>query len=191
MDQTPRIVLYKGPMFSSKTTELIGAIRWHASLNKNVVVLKFTGDQRYQSVNESQKIKSHSGLEYEAFVCSGTLSLPESVAKENIDVIAIDEGHFFSNLDQFCLQMRSEGKLVIVAALDLDSDGNPWGSVKELSDHCGQWPDQVIEKCSFCINCGCSAYYTKKINENNVRVDIGGAEKYSPVCLDHFIFTKK
>lgn len=173
-------------MFSSKTTLLIGAIKFWIQQGKSVSVIKYYRDKRYQNPNESLKIKTHSGLEIEAISCDETLSLDDVTLKSS-DVIAIDEGHFFVNLLAFCVYMKALGKIVLVAGLDMDSELKNWSSTEQLAIECAKKPNEIKKLSAFCKRCGCSAVYTKKLTESKTRIEIGGAEIYSPVCLQHYM----
>ena len=89
---------------------------------------------------------------------------------ESKDVIVIDEAHFFDDLLQFVNECLNKNKYVIIVSLIADFEGNKFGKALDLAP---------IKKC-------CLATYSKRIIESKKSIEIGGSEKYVPVCRFHY-----
>lgn len=185
-----------GPMFSEKSGELIKrCLLAKQYQKKQVVVYKPSLDSRY-SENE---IVSRIGLRIEAVKLYKELSQVD-IEHEIIercreaDIIAFDEAQFFSDeLEEIVKQLLLQGRQVIVAGLNLDYLGRPFGCIGKLL----LFSDEVVVKSAFCARCGRPAMYTQRlINGNAVTciqhaaeiVLIGDNESYEPrcrLCFEH------
>lgn len=104
---------------------------------------------------------------------------------DDFDVIAIDEGQFFEEIVEFADAWANKGKIVVIAALDatferkVDTSKQPFGRVCELVPIA-----ETVQKLSaVCLACSEWAYFTLKLDSSRKDVtDIGGIEKYHPVC---------
>ena len=179
---TGRIELICGPMFSSKTSELITRAQRHIRGGKKCVAIKYAQDERYSL----EQIVTHDKTALDAIPCGDTLfSIKDQVM--DAKVICIDEGQFFKDIVKFCTEMQSFGKLVIVAALDMNFKRKEWPSIAILAARAYK-----VTKCkAVCVSCGNDAAFSKLIlledvqhmKEHKDGKMIGGAEKYVAVCL--------
>lgn len=183
-----------GPMFSGKTTELLRVLRKYAIAGYRVVLVKPSVDTRYSS----NKVVSHDGLEMDALVVEPSLSGLLGVLDILLghDVIGVDEFQFFEysgDLVDMLLRL-SEGRLVILAALNLDFRGEPWETVKEILPYA----DDVRVLRAVCthvdergVRCGRPATRTQRLIDGrpapygSPRVLIGGRESYEARCRRH------
>jgi thymidine kinase len=182
----PRIELWVGPMFASKTTMLLSSILSYTKAGKEVLLIKYSADDRYQSGDKCEVV-THDGLRRLAFAMSTLSDINEELLRRN-DVIAIDEAHFFNDLTQCVKDWKDRlGKVILLSGLDKDFRRMPWSSINTIIPHC----DEYHMMNSICVYCGNQAYYSKRLqNEQQMSTElvvIGGADKYAPVCEEHFI----
>ena len=177
-DDAGRLELVIGPMFSGKTTKMLHCIRRHGFANKRVLLVKYCKDQRY-SVGS---VATHDNVTGPAGCHTLSVASLSQVGDEyhNYDVIGVDEGQFYPDLAEFADRVASEGKVVIVAALDGDFLRNPFGDICRLIPRA----EVVTKITAVCMMCGCNASFSRRISaEQDVEV-IGGADKYLPTCRE-------
>jgi len=179
------LTLLLGCMFAQKTTELLRRVRRYKSIGYKVLVINFIGDTRYGN----ECIASHD-KEVEKAACVELLrSVDHLVRSGEYNVIAIDEGQFFTDLFEHVSRWADELPVhIVVAGLDGTSERTPFGDMLRLIPH----SEEVERLSAFCSECrdGTVAVYSKyfgeaKKDENGVA--IGGAEAYRPVCRRHFL----
>jgi thymidine kinase len=182
-NNTGKLELFIGPMFSGKSTELIKNVRLHQVLNRNVLVLKPKIDDRY----DNNRIVTHSGEKED---CSISIDDLQNISIEIIqkyDIIVIDEGQFFKSLKECCLTwVEKYDKHVIVGGLDGDFLRKPIGEILDLIPYA----DSYKKLCALCKICndGTLALFSKRIiNNKDEQVLIGGAESYISVCRKHYL----
>jgi thymidine kinase len=172
------ISLILGPMCSGKSSYLQTVYRKKTIAKKNVFVIKFK-ESRY---NSPKHITNHDLQSTPAnpFKALADVELPLCC-----EVVLIDEGQFFPDLSTYCEKWANSGIEVFVAALSSDFKKREWKSVNELLPKC----EKVHTFSSVCVDCGNDAYFTRKdvvselsLSVSTDQVDIGGIEKYSPVC---------
>ena len=174
-----KLELIIGNMFSGKTSELIRRINKEKSISKRILVINYIDDNRYGSKNE---IISHDNLKVN---CIKVKKLNEILNFDDYDSFFIDEGQFFEDIYSFVLLLVDvKNKHVIVSGLDGDSFRNPFGDIIKLIPLCDT-VDKLTAYCNKCNN-GVIAPFTKKINGNTDLIDIGGIDKYIPVCRYHY-----
>ncbi len=101
----------------------------------------------------------------------------------DVDVVGIDEAQFFdSSIVDVCQQLASNGIRVIVAGLDMDYLGNPFGSMPELM----AVAEYVTKVHAICVKCGDLAHYSHRLTKNDKLVMIGEKDTYEPVCRHCF-----
>lgn len=163
-----------------KSTELIRRIRRAKHAQKNVVCVKPRMDDRYSS----DDIISHNKESIEALTCSKLMELENHIQKSNpiIDVIAIDEGQFFSDIVEFSEHFANQGITIIVAALNSTFERKPFGNIHYLIPLC----EDVIKLTAICSTCKKEANFTKRIGNSKSLIDIGGQEKYEASCRGCF-----
>ena len=162
-------------MFSGKTEELINRIK---SSNKSFKVFKPDLDTR----NKKNIIESHSKLEIEAT----TISNPNEILKykNKFDIIGIDEAQFFSNdIVDICNIIANSGVKVIVAGLDMDYMGKPFGPMPFLM----AIAEDVIKVHAVCSETGDPALYSYRRVENNETIMIGEKKEYNPLSRKAYI----
>ena len=162
-------------MFSGKTEELINRIK---SSNKSFKVFKPDVDTR----NKKNIIESHSKLEIEAT----TISNPNEILKykNKFDIIGVDEAQFFSHdIVDVCNILANSGVRVIVAGLDMDYMGKPFGPMPFLM----AIAEDVIKVHAVCSETGDPALYSYRRVENNETIMIGEKKEYTPLSRKAYI----
>jgi thymidine kinase len=174
-----------GCMFSQKTTEVLRRIRRYKSIGYKVLVVNFIGDTRYGQ----ECIASHD-KEIEKAACVDKLkSIDNLVRSGEYNVIAIDEGQFFTDLHEYVTAWADELPVhIVISGLDGTSERMPFGDMLRLIPHA----EEVERLSAFCSVCrdGTVAVYSKYFGEQEKDengVAIGGAEAYRPVCRKHFL----
>ena len=183
------IEVITGPMFSGKTAQLILRVTQAEAVGQKVQVFKPRLDTR--SVNYG--LRSHAGLHIDA--------TPVQEAKETLDllepdteVVALDEGQFFDHaIIAVCNLLADQGKRVIVAGLDMDFRGEPFGPMPQLMAVA-----EVVDKLTaLCAVCGEPASFSQRlINGEPARYSdqvilVGGSDLYEPRCRSHHVVPGK
>ncbi|MDY4787911.1 MAG: thymidine kinase [Bacilli bacterium] len=169
-----------GCMFAGKTEELIRRINVLKYAKLNLLVVKPTIDNRYSET----EIASHSGYRVKSInICKAKEIL--DYVSDDIDVIAIDEGQFFDHdLVDVCEYLADKGKRVMVAGLDRDFRGEPFGVMPELLVRA----EFVTKLSAICVKCGAPATRTQRLvngkpaSYNDPIVVVGASEQYEPRC---------
>ncbi|OQS07609.1 thymidine kinase, cytosolic-like isoform X1 [Thraustotheca clavata] len=166
-----------GPMFSGKTTELIRRMRRYHHAQLKCLVVRSAIDERYTT---EDLISTHDKQMIPATPVKNLVEIKDEFV--NYDVIGIDEGHFYSDLDAFCDMAADEGKIIIVAALDGTFERKPFPQV------CGLIPraEHVTKLSAVCALCGTDASFTRRIVNNTAIELVGGSDMYQPVCRSCF-----
>jgi thymidine kinase len=172
-----------GSMFSGKTDELIRRLRRARIARQNVQVFKPIIDIRYTL----EKVTSHAGSEFEATpVARASDVLP--LVKSETTVVAIDEAQFFEpEIAEVCRALAGRGLRVIVAGLDQDFRGEPFGPMPELLS----MAEHVDKLHAICAVCGGEASRTQRlINGQPAQYDdpvvvVGASELYEARCREH------
>lgn len=162
-----------GSMFSGKTEELIRRTKRALIAKQKVVVFKPVIDNRY---NE-KKVCSHNKNNIDSVSVNSSKEILKMI--DGIDVIGIDEAQFFDEgIVDVCNKIAFSGKRVIIAGLDMDYLGKPFGSVPFLLSIA----DEVVKTQAVCMNCGDSAYISHRKNNEKQKILIGEKESYEPLC---------
>ncbi|MGB9776167.1 MAG: thymidine kinase [Anaerolineae bacterium] len=169
-----------GSMFSGKTEELIRRVRRAQIARQRVQVFKHSLDARYAE----REVASHNGLQLEAIPVENSARLRALIAPETT-VVAIDEGQFFDEgLVALCEELADRGLRVIVAGLDLDFRGEPFGPMPQLMARA----ERVDKLQAICVVCGGPASRTQRlINGQPAAYDdpvilVGAEEVYQARC---------
>lgn len=173
--RTGWIEVVTGSMFSGKTEELIRRIRRAEIAQQKIAIFKPKIDKRYSE----KDVVSHD---------SKTIpSIPVTEAKEilehikDIEVIGIDEAQFFENdLPEICNYLANNGKRVIIAALDMDFTGKPFGPVPQLL----AIAEYVTKVHAICMKCGNLAHYSHRLSDAQKLVILGEKDIYEPLCRE-------
>ena len=171
-----------GCMFAQKTTELLRRIRRYKAIGHSVLVVNYAGDTRYGT----NKIASHDVDTYDAICVKWLQDVAHLVESGTYQVVIIDEGQFFNDLYTFVTKWADKLPIhIVVAGLDGDSNRNPFGDMLRLIPHA----EAVERLTAFCAECkdGTEAHYSKRISRTVEQVEIGGADRYIPVCRKHYV----
>ncbi len=172
-----RLELIIGSMYSGKTSELIRRIKRHQSIHQRVLVINSCLDDRYSG---DGAIITHDNGSYEC-VKVKTLSEIGRTVIDEVDVIAIDEGQFFSDLVEYTLKYCEEyKKTVIVAGLISDFQRKRFGSILDLT----HYADCITHQTALCTQCkdNTPGIFTKKICTSEQQIDVGSTGKYTALC---------
>lgn len=164
-----------GSMFSGKTEELIRRMRRAQFAKQSVEIFKPKIDTRYSE----EDIVSHD----KNAIRSTPVDSPEAILllAGNVDVVGIDEAQFFNeNLVEVCTQLANQGIRVIIAGLDMDFKGIPFGPMPML---CAIAED-VYKVHAICVRCGALAYISHRLVDSDKRVLLGETTEYEPICRD-------
>ena len=170
-----RIEVVCGSMFSGKTEELIRRMKRAKVAKQKVEIFKPSIDTRYSD----EDVVSHdqNSIHSTPIESSGSLLLLAS----DIDVVGIDEAQFFDNgLVEVCNELANRGVRVIVAGLDMDFKGIPFGPIPALC----AIADEVTKVHAICVRCGALAYVSHRLISNDRRVLLGEKDEYEPLCRE-------
>ena len=176
---TPELVIFTGPMFGSKTTNLLGAIDRYRYQHKKIVAFKPKLDDRYSI----SKIVTHNGGSIDAHVVRDGQDIMNFIEKypEQVDVIAVDEAFMIDGVAETLITLFKKGKTIIVSSLDLSATLNPFEEVEKLLP----WATNVKKCPAVCVVCGNDAYYTYKKDKDLNEITVGGSDLYEPRCWHH------
>ena len=170
-----RIEVVCGSMFSGKTEELIRRMKRAEFARQKVEIFKPSLDMRYSE----EDVVSHdrNSIRSTPVDSSGAILLLAS----GIDVVGIDEAQFFDDgLVEVCNQLANNGVRVIVAGLDMDFKGIPFGPIPSLC----AIADEVSKVHAICVRCGSLAYVSHRLVHNDRRVLLGEKDEYEPLCRE-------
>lgn len=162
-----------GSMFSGKTEELIRRLKRAEYAKLKVEIFKPMIDTRYSE----EEVVSHdeSSIRSTPVESSGNILLLTG----NVDVVGIDEAQFFdNNLVDVCNQLANSGIRVIVAGLDMDYLGKPFGPIPALMAEA----EYVTKVHAICMRCGNLAQYSHRIVKSDKLVLLGETTEYEPLC---------
>lgn len=184
--QTGWIEVVCGPMFSGKTEELIRRLRLAKIAKQRVQIFKATLDNRYEKDN----LASHSDQKFECESIGNSTKILKNL-DDSTRVVGVDEAQFFDDgIINVCEKMANRGIRVIVAGLDQDYRGYPFGPMPRLLSIA----DSTLKLKAVCVVCGGLATKTQRISDEGSQVLVGAGEKYEArcrVCFDpHFTLEK-
>jgi thymidine kinase len=162
-----------GSMFSGKTEELIRRLKRAEYAKLKVEIFKPLVDTRYSE----EEVVSHdeTTIRSTPVESSGNIVLLAG----NVDVIGIDEAQFFDkNLIDVCNKLANSGIRVIVAGLDMDYLGKPFGPIPALMAEA----EYVTKVHAICMNCGNLAQYSHRTAQSDKLVLLGETNEYEPLC---------
>lgn len=162
-----------GSMFSGKTEELIRRLNRARIAKLNVGIFKPSLDTRYHD----QDIVSHNSSVIPSIPVAQAIDiLPLAYGN---DVVGIDEAQFFdSAIVEVCNQLAHDGKRVIVAGLDMDFSGKPFGCIPQLM----AVAEFVTKVHAICVVCGDIAHYSYRLVPSQERVLLGETDSYEARC---------
>lgn len=170
-----RIEVVCGSMFSGKTEELIRRMKRAKFAKQKVEIFKPSLDTRYSDVD----VVSHDqhSIPSTPIDSSSTIALLSS----DIDVVGIDEAQFLDDgVVDVCNDLANRGVRVIVAGLDMDFQGKPFGPMPALC----AIADDVTKVHAICVKCGALAYISHRLVANDKRVLLGEQMEYEPLCRE-------
>lgn len=176
------IEVITGSMFSGKTEELIRRLRRAKYASLKTEIFKPMIDTRYSDeevVTHDEKAISSTPVE-----TAGNILL----LANNVDAIGIDEAQFFDEgLVEVCNKLANSGIRVIVAGLDMDFQGNPFGPIPKLM----ATAEQVTKVHAICLRCGSLAQYSHRKTQSKKLVLLGEQDEYEPLCRACFNKARK
>ena len=166
-----------GSMFSGKTEELIRRLRRAEFAKQDLILFKPSVDKRYSDKN----VVSHRGTEFNAVLVTSSKEILNNV--EDQKVVAIDEAQFFDQqLVEVASELAGRGIRVILAGLDMDYTGAPFGPMPALLASA----EYVSKVHAICVSCGNLAQFSNRLVADTDQVMLGAVEEYRPLCRSCF-----
>lgn len=166
-----------GCMFSGKTEELIRRLKRAKIARQKVEIFKPKIDVRYDEAN----VVSHDSNSIHSTPVDSSEQILLMVSE--VDVVGIDEAQFFDEgLPSVCRQLADRGLRVIVAGLDMDYLGKPFGPIPQML----AVAEYVTKVHAICIRCGNLANFSHRTVSNDSRILLGEQESYVPLCRTCF-----
>ena len=160
-------------MFSGKTEELIRRLRRAQFAKQKVEIFKPAIDVRYSE----EEVVSHEGNSIPSTPVDSSASI--LLMAQESEVVGIDEAQFFDDhIVEVCNELAARGIRVIVAGLDLDFKGQPFGPMPALL----AIADEVTKVHAICVRCGALAYVSHRIVAGEKQVLLGEKQEYEPLC---------
>jgi len=166
-----------GSMFSGKTEELIRRMKRAEFAKQKVEIFKPAIDIRYDEEN----VVSHEGTSIRStpVPSSGNILLLAT----DVEVVGIDEAQFFDEeLPEVCEKLANSGIRVIIAGLDMDFTGKPFGPIPALLAKA----EFVTKVHAICMHCGDLAQYSHRKTQDESLVLLGEVDEYEPLCRKCF-----
>lgn len=166
-----------GSMFSGKTEELIRRLKRAKIANLKVEIFKPAIDIRYDSNN----IVSHDASTIQSTPIDNSQTI--LLMAQDVDIVGIDEAQFFdAEICNVCEQLALKGIRVIVAGLDMDYLGKPFGQMPNLL----ATADYITKLHAICMECGNIAHYSYRNKAAGPQVLLGEKDVYQPLCREHY-----
>lgn len=173
-----RIEVVCGSMFSGKTEELIRRLKRAKFAKQRVEIFKPAVDTRYST----EEVVSHDSNAIASTPVESSASI--LLFTSNMDVVGIDEAQFFDmGLVEVCSQLANNGIRVIVAGLDMDFKGTPFGPMPNLC----AIADEVSKVHAICVKCGNLANFSHRTVKNDKQFLLGETEQYEPLCRNCYL----
>ena len=179
-----RIEVICGSMFSGKTEELIRRIKREKFAKQKVEIFKPAIDTRYSE----EDVVTHEGHSIASTPLDSSASI--LLLSSDIEVVGIDEAQFFDmGLPDVCKQLADSGVRVIIAGLDMDFRGMPFGPMPQLM----AIADDVTKVHAICVQCGNLAMYSYRKVSGDKQVMLGETQEYEPLCRECYnkVMSKK
>jgi thymidine kinase len=187
-----KLELVLGTMFSGKTTYMLSKIAFFADLGFKILYINIEFDNR-----SDKSFSTHNPfLNSKEYGTKGNIEKNVTMIKtkqlfniefNEYDIVLIDEAHFFDDLVTFVHKLLDNKKYIIVGSLIADFKGDKFGYANDLIPICEE-VHRLQAYCGLCAkNKKCRvAIYSKRMSECEDTIDIGGSEKYIPVCREHY-----
>jgi thymidine kinase len=166
-----------GSMFSGKTEELIRRLKRAKIANLKVEIFKPQIDTRYHET----EVVSHDSNSIMSTPVSSSQNI--LLLSSDVEVVGIDEAQFFDDgLPDVCEQLANRGIRVIIAGLDMDFLGRPFGPIPALLAKA----EYITKVHAICVRCGALANHSYRLVESDTKVLLGEKESYEPRCRECF-----
>ena len=164
-----------GSMFSGKTEELIRRLRRAQFANQKIAIFKPGIDTRYSDM----EVVSHDAHKIESRPIKDAAQMLE--VDKDVQVVGIDEAQFFDDsLIDVCQQLANRGVRVIIAGLDTDYLGKPFGPMPGLM----AIAEDVQKVHAICLGCGALANHSHRLSRSKKLVVLGEKDTYEPLCRE-------
>ncbi len=164
-------------MFSGKTEELIRRLRRARFANQKIAIFKPSIDDRYSVM----QVVSHDSHKIDSIPVSKASQMLE--IGDDVQVVGIDEAQFFDDsLVEVCQTLADRGVRVIVAGLDTDYMGVPFGPIPRLM----AVAEDVQKVHAICVKCGRLANFSHRLSSDKSLVLLGEKDVYEPLCRECF-----
>ena len=163
-----------GSMFSGKTEELIRRLKRAKLAHQRVEIFKPRIDVRYSE----EEVVSNT-------IRSTPVESPQNILlmTSDVDVVGIDEAQFFDDsIVDVCRQLANNGVRVIVAGLDMDYTGKPFGPMPALM----ATAEYVTKVHAICVRCGNLAHHSHRLTSDEKQVMLGAQDSYEAICRHCF-----
>jgi thymidine kinase len=174
--------MFIGPMYSGKSTELLRQASRYMAIGKKVLIVNHTCDTR-----TDESVKTHNDIRHKAVKVKNLLTLIDMDLIQDIDILAIDEAQFFTDLKEFILAIENSNIILYMSGLDGDSNRKPFGQILECIPLC----DSVVKlRALDMINCDghTKAPFTLRIKEKtNKQIQVGAKESYKAVSRINYL----
>lgn len=169
------IEVITGSMFSGKTEELIRRLRRAQFAGLKVEIFKPSLDKRYSE----DRVVSHDDKSIVSTPVDNASSI--LLLAGEVDVVGIDEAQFFdSSIVEVCNKLADNGVRIVIAGLDMDFMGNPFGPMPALLSIA----EYITKVHAICMRCGSLAQYSFRKSEEEQVVVLGEKDKYEPLCRE-------
>ncbi len=171
-----------GSMFSGKTEELIRRLKRGQIARLSIEIFKPKKDTRY----DEMAIVSHNATTIPSTPVENASAI--LLLGSNAQIVGIDEAQFFDDeLPEVCNKLANKGIRVIVAGLDMDFTGKPFGQLPAIM----AMAESVTKVHAVCVICGKPALYSYRLIENDIKILLGEKESYEPRCRSCFGLGKR
>jgi len=162
-----------GSMFSGKTEELIRRLKRAQIAQQRVEIFKPRIDVRYHETD----VVSHDSNAISSTPVESSSNI--LLLTTDVDVVGIDEAQFFDEgLAEVCNELANRGIRVVIAGLDMDFLGKPFGPIPALM----ATAEYVTKVHAICVKCGALAQYSHRVTADEQRVLLGEKDSYQPLC---------
>ena len=167
------IEVITGSMFSGKTEELIRRLKRARFAKQKVEIFKPRIEVRYSE----EEVVSHDDNTIHSTPVDSSANI--IMLASEVEVVGIDEAQFFDDgLVDVCNQLAYSGVRVIIAGLDMDYRGKPFGPMPKLMSIA----EYVTKVHAICVRCGNLAHYTHRLSEDDKLIVLGETDIYEPLC---------
>lgn len=179
--------LIVGPMFSGKSTDILGIVRKYNAYCWPVLVITHVIDTRYST--GQPELCTHNKERYPAHATDTLVSVRSLPQYQTAKVVIIEEAQFFTGLQEFVLQaVEKEYKIVYCVGLDGDTQRCSFGEILNLVPFC----DSIEKRHAFCKQCDepTPALFTARAADaphKTQQIEVGGANTYEPLCRRHYL----